>query len=420
MVSRHRWTVLIALSIFEIFLFGPSVATLGVFFTPLIKEFHWSHAEVSQLASAVDVSLGICSLLAGWLLDRFDVRWVMSAGAIVAGLGFLGASQSHSLPLMVLCYAIVGLGVSMGFLVAVAMIAGNWFPDRTALAIGIGGFGMAIGLSFSPRIIAGVVVHAGWRAGMIAVGLPMLLIAAPIALLFLRTRPRVAPGQQAASGGRSAAQGAPAEDIAGLEVGAALGTLPMWLLILINFLSQYGLGAVYFHTIPYLLSVGFPIGIATLIFGIKGFFSGPGGILWGAASDRFGPRAAIFSGFSLFALSVLLLLVAGTRRYGLAPLLVYMVLWGTDAGASVAVPALLADTMGKRRYGSLNGILSFAASAGQGVGPLVSGILIDRTGGYTAAFEVAAVAIFVSAMLGPIVHPAKGHERVPARQALRV
>lgn len=417
-MSRNRWAVLIALSIFEIFLFGPSVATLGVFFTPLIKQFHWTHAEVSQLASSVDVSLGVCSLLAGWLLDRFDVRWVMSGGALIAGVGFIAASRAQSLPVMVACYAVVGLGVSMGFLVAVAMIAGNWFPDRTALAIGIGGFGMAIGLSLSPRIIAGVVVHAGWRAGMMAVGVPMLSVAAPIAFFFLRTRPQEAATQGAPA--HAAAKRMEADNIPGLEVGAALSTLPMWLLIAINFLSQYGLGAVYFHTIPYLLSVGFPIGIATIIFGIKGFFSGPGGILWGAVSDRFGPRSALFCGFTLFALSVVLLLVAGTRRYGLVPLLVYMVLWGTDTGAAVAVPVLLAETQGKRRYGSLNGILSFAASAGQGVGPLVSGLLVDRTKGYTLAFEVAAIAIFISAVLGPMVYPARGHDQVPAQQALPV
>ncbi|MDE2149964.1 MAG: MFS transporter [Gammaproteobacteria bacterium] len=404
-VTHNRWAVLGALSIFEIFLFGPSVATLGVFFTPLIQEFHWSHAEVSQLASSVDVSLGLCSLLAGWLLDRFDVRWVMSAGAAVAGVGFLAASQSHSLPVMVACYAVIGLGVSMGFMVAIAMIAGNWFPDRTGLAIGIGSFGMAIGLSFSPRIIAAVVVHAGWRVGMIAAGLPMLLVAVPIALLFLRTRPPAVAVARASV--RSSIKSADCDDIPGLKVRAALGTLPMWLLILINFFSQYGLGAVYFHTIPYLLSVGFPIGIATLIFGVKGFFFGPGSILWGAAADRFGPRLVIFCGFMLFATSVLLLLVAGTHRYGLAPLLVYVVLWGMDTGATVAVPALLAQAMGKRSYGSLNGILTFAASAGQGVGPLVSGLLIDRTKGYTLAFEFAVIAILISAVLGPMVRRPK-------------
>src|SRR5579875_1533630 len=163
MARRNRWLLLITLALVQVFMFGPSVATIGVFFTPLMKQFGWNHAQVAQIATAVNVSLGICSVLSGWLLDRLDARWVMSAGAGIAGVGFLLASRSGSLPLMVACYAIVGLGVALASMVPTAVVAANWFPDRIALAIGIGHFGPALGLSLSPRIIAGVVVHGGWR-----------------------------------------------------------------------------------------------------------------------------------------------------------------------------------------------------------------------------------------------------------------
>lgn len=406
--ERNRWGVLVALAAYQIFLFGPSVATLGVFFDPLMREFHWSHAEVSLLASALEVSLGVSSLLAGWLLDRVDARWVMSAGAAIAGAGFLAASQSHSLPVLIVCYAAVGLGVSMGFLVALAVLASNWFPDRTGLAIGIGNVGIALGLALSPRIIAAVVGNTGWRIGMMAAGLPMLVIAAPVALLFLRTRP--AGTGRSASRHAAAGGGAQPGETPGLGVMAALGTLPMWLMILIMLLFQYGLGAVYFHTIPYLLSVGFSVGTATLVFGAPALLYGVGGILWGAAADRLGPRRVIFCAFTLFALSVPLLLAAGPDRRGVIPLLVYMVLWGLDSGAIVAIPVLLAHTMGKRSYAGLNGVLSFASQAGQGLGPLIAGVLIDSTRGYTLAFAVATGAILISALLGPMVRKPTGHE----------
>lgn len=422
MTSRKwRWALLISLATIQVFLFGPSLATLGVFFTPLMKEFRWTHAQVAQLATAVDVSLGACSLLAGWLLDRLDARWVMSTGAVIAGLGFLAAARAHSLPMMVVCYLVIGLGVSMGSLLPTAVVVAHWFPERMALPLGIGHFGLAIGLSLSPRIIAAVVAQSGWRGGMTAIAFPMLLLAAPMSLLLIRTRPVEETAAEAAqAGARTARTEGPRraeQEIPGLEVGPALRTLPLWLLMGVNFFAQFGLGAVYFHTIPYLLSVGYAIGVATLIFGIKGFFNGPGGLLWGAVSDRFGPKLVIFLGYTLFASSVVLLLIAGTGRYGLAPLLVYMVLWGTDTGAGVAVPVLLAKTQGKRRFGSLNGILGFAASLGQGLGPLVAGVIIDYAG-YSPAFEIACAAIFLSALLGAAVYPAKGCDQVPAPIAL--
>ena len=208
-----------------------------------------------------------------------------------------------------------------------------------------------------------------------------------------------------------------AGEIPGLEVSAALCNSAFWLLCAVNLFSQVGLGAVYYHTIPYLLAFGYPIGIATVIFGLKGFFTGPGAILWGAVSDRVGPKFVVVVGYSLFAFSIVLLLVAGTRRFGIAPLLVYMVLWGTDTGAGVAIPVLLARTQGKRRFGTLNGILGLAAAIGQGVGPLAAGAIIDVTRRYSIAFEAAALCIFLSAMLGPFIMPAKGHDQVPAKLA---
>jgi len=415
-MSQNRWVVLISLAIIQLFMFGPAVAPIGVYFTPMRKEFNWSHAQVAQLATAVDVSLGICSLLSGWLLDRIDARWVIAVGGAISGAAFLMASHAHSLPILVACYALAGLGVSFAGLVPANVVAVNWFPDRAALAVAISHFGTAMGLSFSPRIIAGVVEYAGWRAGMTTVAVPMLLVVVPMSLIFIRSWPRPAPEAEAPQRSAVRRRAALRSDelaLPGLEVSAALATLSFWMLVSVAFLTQFGLGAAYFHTIPYLISVGYPFQLATLIFGIKGFFMGPGGLAWGWVTDRFGPKTALFCGQTLFASSLIMLIIAGNRSLGLAPLITYMLLWGPNTGSSVALPVLLARTQGRRRFGTLNGVLGFAGSVGQGIGPLLAGFVIDATHGYAIAFEMASAIIFTSAVLATMVYPAKGHDRVP-------
>lgn len=410
-MSRNKWGVLAAVTVVQIFTFGPAVAPLGVFFTPLIKQFGWSHAQVAQMATALNISLGACALLAGWMLDRVDARWVMGIGAAIGGCAILLASRANSLETLLGCYALAGVGVALCGPVAMAVVAVGCLPRRPALAMGIAQFGMTLGMALSPRIIGAVVTHAGWRDGMAAIGLPLLLIALPVCLLFISTRPAAA--LQAGE--------VPAEaqsELAGLEVRQALATIPMWLLVALSFVFQFGLGAAFYHTVPFLLHVGYPLATATTAFGVGLFTFGPGGLIWGVVTDKIGSKPVIFTGFTLMALSVVSLSLASLPSLGMGPVIGYMVLWGTACAAAVALPVMLVETLGKRRYGTLYGILGFAGAMGQASGPLVAGWLIDINKGYTMALEMAALSIFVGAVLGAIVYPARGADEVASPVAL--
>lgn|GEM_PF-275547 len=422
---RRAHKVLISLTIAEIFLFGPSISTLGVFFNPLIRQFGWSHAQVSELASSCELLLGLVSLLAGYLLDRFDAGLIVAVGAALAGIGFVAAARCNSLHAMVLCYAMIGAGTALATHVPMAVVAANWFSHRFALAIGILTAGMSLGLALAPRFATAVLLHAGWRAAMTAVGLPMLFIAAPIGLFMVRSTPAAAstPARietssrwwhRLAPTPSTEAQLVSKPALPGLDVGEALRTLSFWLLVAINFLYMAGVGAVYFHTIPYLISIGYAATTAAVIFGAKAFLLGPGSILMGALSDRRGTKPTLLAGFTLIAAGVVALLMARNLSFGIAPVVAYVMLWGIFMGTNVVLPVMLAQSQGRRRYGTLMGIVTLAGAFGQGCGPYTVGRLLDLTGSYVPGFELAAAAFVLSGGLGLLVFPAPGHDRVRA------
>src|SRR5258708_28689411 len=70
-------------------LWGSGYNTFGVFFTPLLKEFHGSHASVSLCATAIVLFTGAAAPLAGWIIKIVDLRVVMGAGATLAGISLL-------------------------------------------------------------------------------------------------------------------------------------------------------------------------------------------------------------------------------------------------------------------------------------------------------------------------------------------
>jgi hypothetical protein len=51
--ERQAWLIVAVLFAALAFIFGGTIATPGIFFAPLMREFGWSHARVSSLANSV-------------------------------------------------------------------------------------------------------------------------------------------------------------------------------------------------------------------------------------------------------------------------------------------------------------------------------------------------------------------------------
>jgi fucose permease len=83
--SRQARFIAAALFVSLFLLWGSCYNTFGVFFTPLLKEFHGTHASISLCATAIVLFTGAAAPLAGWVMKSIDVRIVMVAGATLAG-----------------------------------------------------------------------------------------------------------------------------------------------------------------------------------------------------------------------------------------------------------------------------------------------------------------------------------------------
>src|SRR5438270_10892252 len=94
--DRQAWMVAASLFIALFFLWGGGYNTGPIFLAALLKAFGWSHARVGSIIGGMSLAVGISAPIAGWLLDRFEARWVMGTGAILAVAGLLGASNSHA------------------------------------------------------------------------------------------------------------------------------------------------------------------------------------------------------------------------------------------------------------------------------------------------------------------------------------
>jgi len=404
--SRRAWIVLLSLLFVQILLFGPIAGSIGVFMEPLIKEFGWNRAQVSAIATAFSISAGVFSLVVGWLLDRINGKWLMAAGLAVTGLTYFVAAQAHSWPVLFTCYIVIGAGFAFAGMTPTAVVAVSWFPNRRGLALAIAFFGIGIGMAVAPRLITSVVLRAGWRTGMIALGLPMLLLGLPVTLGLIATREREVVDQS----------GLLAE-IPGLEVGPALRTSAFWLLVGLALLSQTAVGEVFYHMIPYLVRTGYSPQAAALVLGGQAILVSLSAIIEGELADRHGPKWVLAGTFLILAISLVLLLNAGNPQFGLWATIGFILLWGTGMGNALLGPMMVASNLGMRRFGTFTGIIALVWSVGQGIGPILAGIVFDMTRTYRVPFTIALLEFAVSVVLTALVFPAAGHDAVPSSEA---
>ncbi len=404
--ERQGWRVIAALWVVMFFTIGSTISTIGVFFNPLIHQFGWSHEQVSRLATAYILCMGVTAPAAGWMLDRVPAQLPMGVGVTAVAAGYLLASRAGSLAALIAAFALIGAGVGASSLVPGTIVAANWFKQRRGLAIGIAVCGSAVGATVMPPTVAHLIIVHGWSTAMLCIGAPSLAIALPVILAVVRTRP---PGAVAASSGREMAPSP------GLELGAALCSLPFWMLAGVQVLFTVAFNGVYYHLVPYLIGAGYSPEHAALIFGAKSLFVTVGTIVLGGLADRIGARRVLAFAMLLLCVSLIDLFAVGSPAFGLIAAMLFIVGYGSPTGAtSTTIPMLLVECLGMRRFATLMGIIGFIATVASALGPIVTGLIFDMTRSYSVPYTLCAALFAAAALIAMMVHPVPGNDQVPA------
>jgi len=193
--ERQGWIIVASLFVTLVFVFGSGYNTGGLFFPHLLKHFGWKRAQLSTLqGAALPLSAGLSAPLVGWLLDRVEARVVMVAGVIMTGVSFLIASRVDSFGPLFGAYVLLGVGIGASTLLPCSLVIANWFGARRGLAMGLTFAGTSLGGAAMTMVGNVAIAHGGWRAGYVALAIPMFVIVVPLIIIVVRTRPPQAEG----------------------------------------------------------------------------------------------------------------------------------------------------------------------------------------------------------------------------------
>lgn len=175
---------------------------------------------------------------------------------------------------------------------------------------------------------------------------------------------------------------------------AALRTPALWALIFAMGFSYTGIVAANLHLVPYVQELGYPITVAAIVVGARGYVGFIANPILGFLMERVPMRAMAASQFALCAVGIAMFLLAGSEIGLAAALLVFGL---ASMGFYMIGEVIWADYFGRISLGTVRGIAQPIVAAFAAVGPLAVGIIYDMSGGYELAWITLAVGFLLAA-----------------------
>ena len=177
-VAGNRWIQLVCGIIAMIVISNYQYAF--TLFTPGMKQTFTGvpYAKIAAVFSAFILFETWPMPVAGYFVDKFGIRRLMTLGAVLIALGWVLGGTIATSPIHLYFYygVIAGTGAGIIYISCVAN-AVKWFPDRRGLAVGLtaAGFGGGAALSIMP--IAHTIHSMGWAHAMAVWGLGQGIVA---------------------------------------------------------------------------------------------------------------------------------------------------------------------------------------------------------------------------------------------------
>lgn len=374
--SSMPWIVLVLLSV-SLLINYVDRSTLS-FAGPLLqKEFAISATQLGTLFSAFSLTYCIFLILSGWLVDRYNVGWILAIGFFIWSASTLVTGFASGFTAFLLIRLVLGAGESVAYPAYSRILVRHFPAERRGLANSIIAIGMPGGLALGSFAGGLAMDHFGWRPFFIVLGFSTLLWLIPWFIWMPRGQgivvaapDQVAPSIPAIVKQRSA-----------WGTWGGLFAMNFLFYFMMNWLPSYLVQERGF-SLSKASTVGFVYLIAAIMAPVAGWFSD----LWvadGATQSR-ARKTLMIAGQAGCALSLAGCVVAGPQL-AFVLLLFAGVGFGVSTSQTWAISQILA---GPNASGKWTGIQNFFGNWAGILGPVITGFVIQRTGGFFWAFAM--------------------------------
>ncbi len=129
-----------------------------------------SDVDFGWILGAFSMTYALFQVPAGYLVDRWDLRWSYAAAVAWWSLAAMAIALVPNLGMLIVCRALLGVGESFNWPCALRVTARVLPPADRSLGNGIFNSGAAVGAVVTPFVVTNLTLLLGWRTAFLVIG----------------------------------------------------------------------------------------------------------------------------------------------------------------------------------------------------------------------------------------------------------
>jgi MFS family permease len=410
----YGWVNLVVMFFFNIAMML-MLLSFALFLPFWVEEFSWGRGDMSLAQTLSLILSGLAAPMVGIFIMKKGVKMAFVIGNLISVAGLILLSYQQVLWQLFLGYGVlVGLGISVGGMLAMMTVINNWFvmkrPVALAVAMASMGFG---GVVFNPLLMT-LIESIGWRNTYLIIAAAVLVFCVTVPALLIINKPedlgQVPDGPSSLKSPKAESDKSPQPNLYKTPVDftakEALRTPTMWLLIGFTVVQFTTMHVIMVHQITFLLDIGISKTQAALAAGIFGAIMGASQLGVGFLGLKFKMHSLAVGSILIGIVGFIIMLFAQSMRV----VVLYNIVLGMGFGIqAIAMGNLIPDYFGRMEFPKMMGYTMPFTTFFSAFGAPLAGYIRDTTGSYIPAFQLSIALLVVGLIFvifaRPPVHP---------------
>ena len=392
---HYAWWIMVASAAIYAASVGIIVSCAPILYRTVAEDFDVGVSDISLYTSLMYLTITILLPFAGKILNKFDIRYILTIAGILNALAFGLMGTYNSVFPFYISGIVLGIGSTFLIYGSIPLIMNNWFKAKVGTSLGTAMAFMGVGGAIFAQVTGGLIESIGWRSTYIVLAIIVAILILPFSIFVIRSKPEqlnmTAYGADKMDVHATKIKKAPET---GVLIGVAMKSPAFYLVIL--FTGLFGLAStVSFHVPNFVQSIGFTATMAATGVTFITIGQTSGKFLLGAINDKFGIKVALFVGICGGLIGVVALLISDS--FGIGMLYAGTLLFGIGfSGSTILPPVVIREVFGGRDYASIYTTIMSASTLGVAFGTTLFSYLYDSTGSYYIVFIIVIVLFVIT------------------------